>query len=91
MAYRAADSIRYHNQQKNMIDFLKSRWSYLKFRSTLFLLSLSFYASNFVDKIKYLLGFKNSSGFESQLDKNVMIMLQEKLPGFVIDENTFSG
>ncbi|KAJ3283515.1 hypothetical protein HK104_010342 [Borealophlyctis nickersoniae] len=81
MANRAASSLTAHSW---------TRFSYYTFRLTLFLSSLSFFFTRFVQEVMFRLTGKRGGGFEAVMDETARVMMEQRF-GIKIDESVFAG
>ena len=64
---------------------------YWTFHTTLFAVSVTFWITQTVRRIKKAIGLPAGNGFESVMDSAIRNALQEHLPGFVLDDSIFDG
>lgn len=70
--------------------FVQSRVNYLFFRSTLWLSSMTFYASQLYQKLLWVLFGTKWAGFEGLTDKAMKQAIQEQF-GLEVDDSVFEG
>lgn len=67
------------------IEYIHAQYQYLVFRSTLFLVSITYFFTTIYQKI-----FK-TDGFEAVLDANLKKSIEKSFPGMTIDESAFDS
>lgn len=70
--------------------FIQSRANYLFFRSTLWLTSVTFYATQLYQKIVWVLFGQKTAGFEGITDAAMKKAIQEQF-GLEVDDSVFEG
>jgi hypothetical protein len=90
MAYSAVENLDNNNSSSFFAtpwNYIIRNYNYLVFHSTLTLISIAHFATNWYNR----LSGKMKGGFETVLEQSLKEQIARQFPGMAIDENAFDG